>query len=531
MTTHTLKPERFIWHNLLNCFLRELKPQTELQGHHLLVPFECTQKTLKVGLTSRDPLHFSDEVWLQDGKFWVPTHWEQLGEVLEEELSLRTGTPNPEFKPLLQESARFTLRFLEARTTPPEDGYLHSEQSLMLGHRFHPTPKSRSGNFASWERYSPELKTRFALCYFAVREDFFDSNREDLCRFEHEALQAPEGYRLLPAHPWQAKLAVAQPAITKALQDGILLDLGEGEILYSPTSSIRTLYREGHPWFYKFSLHARITNCLRKNADYELTSATLLTEHFEGIEREFLGLFPSARVLKEPAYCTVKLDTHSREYLGMLLRENPLLQQKAGEETVLCAALCDETHEHPRNLAHLRNDLLLEWWEKYVQEVVPPVLYLLFQQGMVLEPHLQNVLIVLKDGMPSGVVFRDLEGTKLLPGHLSAKLQEAPEQVRNAVTYSREQGFKRVAYCLLVNHLLEVGRAILLKAPFLKKQVWNALREILIQHQGQFGSEPELQALLDGADWPAKTNLLNRWQRQRDREAGYVGVPNPLRDL
>ncbi len=39
-----------------------------------------------------------------------------------------------------------------------------------------------------------------------------------------------------------------------------------------------------------------------------------------------------------------------------------------------------------------------------------------FEHGVVLEPHLQNVLIgVDDDGMPRQVLFRDLEGTKLLP--------------------------------------------------------------------------------------------------------------------
>ncbi len=35
-------------------------------------------------------------------------------------------------------------------------------------------------------------------------------------------------------------------------------------------------------------------------------------------------------------------------------------------------------------------------------------------------------------------------------------------------------------------------------------------------------------ALLAGAPLPAKANLLTRWQRRADRDAGYVRLPSPL---
>ncbi len=42
---------------------------------------------------------------------------------------------------------------------------------------------------------------------------------------------------------------------------------------------------------------------------------------------------------------------------------------------------------------------------------------------------------------------------------------------------------------------------------------------------------PELRAVLAGVPLPAKANLRVRWARDADRDAGYVTVPNPMRQL
>src|SRR5690606_23270984 len=94
------------------------------------------------------------------------------------------------------------------------------------------------------------------------------------------------------------------------------------------------------------------------------------------------------------------------------------------------------------------------WWRAYVERVVPPVLDADADHGVVLEPHLQNVLIgVDADALPAEVIFRDLEGTKLVAGRHD--LSGLPARVAAALTYEPERGWNRMAYCLVVNHLAE----------------------------------------------------------------------------
>ena len=92
-----------------------------------------------------------------------------------------------------------------------EDPYLRSEQSLLTGHPHHPAPKARGGGpVAAWLPYAPEAHARFPLVLLGVREDAVVEEGDTSAL---DALgQAPPGYRLLPAHPWQLDLAAGELA-------------------------------------------------------------------------------------------------------------------------------------------------------------------------------------------------------------------------------------------------------------------------------------------------------------------------------
>jgi siderophore synthetase component len=148
---------------------------------------------------------------------------------------------------------------------------------------------------------------------------------------------------------------------------------------------------------------------------------------------------------------------------------------------------------------------------------------------VVLEPHLQNVLIgVDTDGFPVRVLFRDMEGAKLLPERHAGLLASLPADVARPMTYDARRGWDRVVYCLFVNHLAELAAAIADLHPHLEPALWGRVHRTLRDHASENGCPPGLRALLDGAPLPAKANLLTRWRRQADRSSGYVPIPSPL---
>jgi siderophore synthetase component len=413
------------------------------------------------------------------------------------------------------------------------EAYLASEQALVAGHRFHPSPKTRPGSPRDWLRYAPEAGARFPLRFLAVRDEALASEGDSSALDQLGGPVPPSGYRLLPVHPWQFRLLATQPWLRRAMRCGLLADLGEGTREVVPTASVRTVYDPAADVFCKFSLNVRITNCLRKLAWYELPGAVVLTRRLAPVFAELGRKFPGTVLLGEPGYRTAALACRDAyEGLAVLVREG-IRDRIAPDVTPLLAA---SLTEHAASLFDGRDgEELLGWWQAYVRLVAPPVLDAFFGHGIVLEPHLQNVLVCVDaDGRPVQAIFRDLEGTKLVSSRHGALLDGLPPGVARGLAYDTRRGWDRVAYCLLVNHLAEVAAAIADRCTpgeACERELWRQARQVLTEAAAEHGWPPELRAVLAGVPLPGKANLRVRWYRDADSKAGYIPVPNPLRNL
>ncbi|MEV7780245.1 IucA/IucC family protein [Kitasatospora sp. NPDC088351] len=555
--THELPTaDQAVAHTLLNCLLREVSAperRTAVTDGRLLVRLPRRGVRLRITLRRTSLLgahRFTGPVEEERPDGWTELDWRELAGHVQHELELRTGTVNEEFLDQLASSHDGVREGLENRPQPGTDRYLESEQALLFGHRFHPAPKSRSAARGDWRAYAPESRAVFRLHHLAVREELLaHSSLDERATALLDGLgEAPAGYRLLPAHPWQYQLLADHPLLRDALAGGEILDLGPGGEPFTATASVRTLHGAGA--FLKFSLNVRITNCLRKNAAYELTGAVALTRLLAPALADLAERFPDAAVLREPAFRTLALpgadgrpDQALYEGFGLIVREGFAGVLRPGVTPLLAAAVADE---HPTSSAHISRLLgqrdgpgggerredgraALDWWNAYLRLLVPPVLAAYFDHGVVLEPHLQNVLIgVDAAGWPAQVIFRDLEGTKLLPERNAAPLAVLPPEVAGPMAYDAERGWDRVVYCLLVNHIAELLAALADRHPALEGALWEAVRHTLARYAHAHGCPPRLRALLAGAPLPAKANLLTRWERKADREAGYVRLPSPL---
>ncbi len=540
-------------HTLLNCLVREVsgpEHQTAVIDGHLLLRLPRRGVLLRVAIrrTSLIGAHrFTGPVTRQTDSGWARLDWLLLAEFVQAELSLRTGAHNDEFLEQIAAGHRGVDAALSAsgRRRRPADGdalatYLASEQSLVLGHRFHPTPKARSGDPASWSAYAPEAGASFPLRLLAVREHRIAQEcaepgaADPLDRLG----DAPEGYRLLPAHPWQYEYLRGHPVLRSALDRGDVLELGTGRRHFTPTASVRTLY-DGET-FLKFSLNVRITNCVRKNAHYELSGAVALTRLLAPAFGDLAARFPGTRMLREPAYRSVALpgpdgrpDRAMLEGFGVIVREGLARHLRPGVTPLLAAAVADEYPSGPGHVSRLSAATdpaaALAWWRDYLALLVPPVLAAYFDHGLVLEPHLQNVVVgVDPDGSPAQILFRDLEGTKLLAEHHAHTLAALPADVAGPLTYDAGRGWDRVVYCLVVNHIAEMLAALADLHPQTEAALWSQVRRTIRTYADECGCPPRLSALLAGVPLPAKANLLARWERAADRRAGYVRLPSPL---
>jgi siderophore synthetase component len=561
-----VNPDTLTAQSLLNCLVREVSwPEEQVRENegHLIVRLARSDRLLRLG--TRRPSagpgpRLTGDAAIRRGDAWQPAGWAELIPLIAEELTLATGMPNDEFATQVRGSHASITAILRARQDngagqaqgtahdPRIARYLSSEQALVAGHRFHPAPKARSGEPGDWLPFAPEAGARFPLRFLAVRREALDADGDTTAVNRLGAPDPPAGYRVLPAHPWQLRLLASRPWLRRAFRDRVFIDLGDGARAVVPTSSVRTVYDPVADVFCKFSLNVRITNCVRKNSWYELAGAVALTELLGPVAADLAARFPGAAVLGEPGYLTAALpDLEAVEGLSLILRDGLGTCLAAGVTPLLAAALIEQPcgtmsgtparraqGESAGGLFDLRDpDWLVAWWEAYVRQVAPPVLHALFGHGIVFEPHLQNVLVgVDGDGLPVQAVFRDLEGVKLVTSRHDQALAALKPEVARALGYDEERGWRRVAYCLFVNHLAEIAAAIADRHPDaaqgFEATLWDRARELLTGFARDHGRPPQLLALLAGVPLPAKANLRLRWARGADRDAAYLSVRNPL---
>ncbi|MGN9758082.1 IucA/IucC family protein [Streptomyces sp. SD31] len=473
---------------LLNCLLREVAEPYGGSGERQVYRLTGTGRLLRV-LGERRPA---------EPEVRVAGAWQRLGhtelvKLVADELRRHTGLSNHELPAEMIDSrdAVAALLTARARATPPDDPYLRSEQSLLTGHPYHPAPKARGGGpVAAWLPYAPEAHARFPLTLLGLREDAVVEEGDTSAL---DALgEAPPGYRLLPAHPWQ--LDLVGPELAGAFADGRLLRLGTTGFDAWPTAAIRTLYAPERDLFLKFSLDVRITNDIRRLWRHDLLK---LRRTDTAAATAFAALDGPARWLGDRGYRTADF---AFEELAVLVRDGFHDRLLPGTTPLLAAGLVEGFEGSP--LAAAENPEA--WWEAYLAQVVPPALAVFADHGVVLEAHLQNTLVAVDaDGLPAQALFRDAEGVKLLS------------------EVERAAGWERLVYCLVVNHLVEIAAALVERHPTLDP--WPAARRELARHD-----LPEIPQLLAAPSLPGKTNLLLRWTGADGADARYLPLPNPL---
>ncbi|MBE8476769.1 IucA/IucC family siderophore biosynthesis protein [Streptomyces justiciae] len=464
---------------LLNCLLREVAEA---------LPGTGEPRTHR--LPSGRLLRVRGERRPAEPEVHIGGHWRRIGhtelvKLVAEELTRHTGLSNHELPAEMIDSrdAVAALLTARARATPPTDPYLRSEQSLLTGHPYHPAPKARGGGpAAGWLPYAPEAHARFPLTLLGVREDTVVEEGDTAAL---DALgEAPPGYRLLPAHPWQLDLV----NLTDAFADGRLIRLGTTGFDAWPTAAIRTLYAPERDLFLKFSLDVRITNDIRRLWRHDLVK---LRRTDQAAGKAFAD--GPAAWLSDRGYRTADF---AFEELAVLVRDGFQGHLRPGATPLLAAGLVEGFEGAPSGGT--------AWWEAYLRAVVPPALAAFADHGVVLEAHLQNTLVAVDaDGTPVQALFRDAEGVKLL------------------ADVDRAAGWERLVYTLVVNHLCEVAAVLAERHPGLDP--WPALRRELARH-----GLPEITALLASPTLPGKTNLLLRWTEADGADARYLPLPNPL---
>jgi len=441
------------------------------------------------------------------------------------------------------------FRRRHAGATPPAPDFLGAEQSLYLGHPFHPFPKCSQGvERRVFDDFSPERGARFRLHYLAVHQEllveaWLEAPDTGLADEVLTAARARLGerhteYAVLPMHPWQADYLLPQPDIRPLLAAGLLVDLGVLGPLAHATSSVRSVWvpETGHG--YKLPLQVRITNLIRENTLEQsrrtLEAARVIHHLRDDLESDAL------RVVMETGYRTLDSDhpalaAHRVPAFTILCRPMPV---EAREACVMASLLEPYPGEAaPKLIAAIRHgagrDLdLHRWFAAYLEVAMVPILEVLARTGVSFEAHLQNTQLRLEGGWPRTLFVRDLEGVSLDRERVIAAAwwPELGIAADSPLLYPAEIAWRRTQYYFFVNHLGGVVHALASHLGVDEGEFWRLAGDRLARLRE--APDPRLagyaEALLLADHWPAKANLLSCF-RQRGDTPLFIDVVNPIK--
>ncbi|MFE9771588.1 IucA/IucC family protein [Streptomyces sp. NPDC005931] len=450
--------------------------------------------------------------------------------------------------------------------------------------------------------YSPELRGSFSLHWLAVAPSVLvtDSAWTErgrpvaaphlTARLAGSTLPLPDGYAALPVHPWQLRELRHRPETAALLETGLLRDLGRHGAAWYPTSSVRTVHRSGAPAMLKLSLGLRITNSCRENLRKELHRGVEVHRLLRtGLCQRWRAAHPGFDIVRDPAWLAVDGPTGAPvPGLDVLVRHNPFRP----EDHIACVAGLVSPRPRPgataeagaaphsavtvtgiaqpaaaswadtgsgaagspvppvgSRLAALvarlatrtgrpRAAVTAEWFLRYLDQVVRPLVWLDAEAGIALEAHQQNTLLLLDaDGWPVGGRYRDNQGyyfRESRRAELDARLPGIGEHSDTFV--SDEVADERFAYYLGINNVLGLIGAFGSQRLADERLLLAAFRRFLgALSCGPAPLRSSLPALLlDSPVLRCKANLLTRLHGLDelvgpvDTQSVYVTITNPL---
>nr|WP_307834416.1 IucA/IucC family protein [Actinoplanes lichenicola] len=257
------------------------------------------------------------------------------------------------------------------------------EQLVTDGHPLHPCCRTRGGmTVADVLAYGPEHSPVIRLHRLRVPPDRWYGT-------------APP---ILYAHPWQAERLLAEhPWLTPD---------GHTEPV-RPLMSLRTVAPVSGGPHIKTAVDVQMTSAVRTVSPAAVHNGPVLS----GLLRRLTADQP-IDILAEIAAGAVIVDGHPQRHLAHVIREAPQLHP--GELAVPLAAIHTIKISDP-----------YEWMTALAEIFFAPVTCVL-ARGVALEAHGQNTLVVLRDGRPRRILYRDLGGVRVSARRLRNACVEPP---------------------------------------------------------------------------------------------------------
>ncbi len=437
-----------------------------------------------------------------------------------------------------------------------------TEQALLIGHNFHPTPKSRdefdekdllnySPEFAGklrldWLMAEPSILYQKKSACFEDREWTEALAREDLADTALLDKYLSIGFTPMPMHPWQLKVLQKNPAIKAHFDTGRLVVIGTSKSDWYPTSSLRSLYNPSAEFMLKFSMSVKLTNSIRHLLPREVDRGLQLADVLATPKgKRFLAENPQFHIITEPASLSLRdLEGNELPETLVVCRLNPFdsvgAQGKAMLATLTQDAVLGGT---PLLQALLRTDLQTsspsektkKWFEAYLRTTVKPLLLAQANYGIILGAHQQNLVLHIEDGYPTEAYFRDCQSA----GYTERGFENFAPDVssihrENGNIVDEKMGSCLFIYYVVLNSTFNVITALTRDESVSESELLADLRLFLskILDEGVH-DDTYIKALLEQPTLMHKGNFFCSFKNMNENTAHnplsiYVPVENPL---
>jgi siderophore synthetase component len=326
-----------------------------------------------------------------------------------------------------------------------EADYQEIEAAMTEGHPSFVANNGRVGyGLDDFEAYAPETGATLRLVWVAARREHSRLSlgaglTEDSlygaelaagtrAAFERRLTDLgldPADYLYLPLHPWQWTNKVAVTfAPDVARRD--LVPLGEGPDDYRAQQSIRTFFNLSDPrrCYVKTALAIQNMGFLRGLSPGYMGPTPAINDWVAavvegdetlqdcgfGVLREHAAIGYTGDAFHELAH-THGVRSPYQKMLAALWRESPLPRLRDGERLATMASLLHRDAEGRSLAAALVEASGLDattWLRSYLRAYVRPIVHCLLAHDLAFMPHGENLVLVLRDGVPVRALMKDI---------------------------------------------------------------------------------------------------------------------------
>lgn len=410
------------------------------------------------------------------------------------------------------------------------------------------------------------------------------------CESTENSISATEGFRLIPVHPWQLQNVIKDEFAEEIIAGRLrILDT---TVTAEPLMSVRTvrIHDGAGTAHLKLAIEAQLTGAIRGISHGALVGPELFALCAEITQLD--GSLAPRTVDDAPAFTTCEdlagvrylpdsaadSDRPRRSHcLGAVLRRDPVrtlarTQALAAEDIALPVAALQANNPLTGRpiLADILEDLIDRTWDKQLSErsrrdhareittawfaqladiLIVPAVRFAARWGIALEPHPQNTVLVLRDGVPHAAIIRDFGGARVfadapaiqLPVPVAERAAEAMRETAIACE-TVEKLTDKFVYPMLTNLWMGLEETLSPHSDLAGADVWTHAAEALDRERvrSQFtqsqATEPSRAELADrvfkrvfAPSLPLKRVLAMRLSGAVT-EQEYVRIPNPLHE-